>query len=398
MNGPVVSFDVSKGSSHMQGFLEQGKPLGKPTVISHDREGFAKINDIRKALRERTGKDPGAVYEHTGVYGDTLKAYLAEIGISQYPISPLESAKFRKAEIRPTKNDSRDCRTIADVFYSREISALREDSDAHVRLREMSRHYRFLLERKIEEKDRYIRCLDDVWPGFDRVLAPDSPKSLSVVAKLGHPSMVKSREQILRIISKDGKRAGPVSPEEIADRVVRYAASHVSGAPSGSYRVEETKEMAEDVKDLEERCEELMASMSGIASSLPEYGLLKTIPGLGDVTVTRIIAEIGDIGRYPTAKSLVAYCGLDPTVSQSGQMSGAHLNITKKGNSFLRATVYLAVVNMMKTDNGISRYVRKKKNSGLHYKAAVVAGANKLLRLIHAMLVKKKPYDDSLLA
>jgi transposase len=109
---------------------------------------------------------------------------------------------------------------------------------------------------------------------------------------------------------------------------------------------------------------------------------------VSDVTATRLIAEIGDINAYPKADSLIAYAGLDPAVMQSGQMTGEHMHITKKGNSHLRAILYLAVINMImsKAENMITRYVLKKKNSGLSYKAAVVAGCSKLLRLIHSML------------
>ncbi len=98
----------------------------------------------------------------------------------------------------------------------------------------------------------------------------------------------------------------------------------------------------------------------------------------------------------PKADSLIAYTGLDPAVMQSGQMTGKHMHITKKGNSHLRATLYVAVTNMImaKADNIITRYVLKKKNSGLSYKAAVIAGCSKLLRLIHAMLRNGVCYSD----
>ena len=135
---------------------------------------------------------------------------------------------------------------------------------------------------------------------------------------------------------------------------------------------------------------------SSITESLPEFALLKTIPGIADVTATRLIAEIGDINAYPKADSLIAYAGLDPAVMQSGQMTGEHMHITKKGNSHLRVTLYVAVINMImsKAENMITRYVLKKKNSGLSYKAAVIAGCSKLLRLIHAMLRNGVCYSE----
>jgi hypothetical protein len=56
----------------------------------------------------------------------------------------------------------------------------------------------------------------------------------------------------------------------------------------------------------------------------------------------------------------------------------------------------MAVINMImsKSENMITRYVLKKKNSGLSHKAAVIAGCSKLSRLIHAMLRNGTCYSD----
>jgi hypothetical protein len=49
---------------------------------------------------------------------------------------------------------------------------------------------------------------------------------------------------------------------------------------------------------------------------------------------------------------------------------------------------------MSKAENMITKYVLKKKNSGLPYKAAVIAGCSKLLRWIHAMLRNGVCYSE----
>ena len=191
-------------------------------------------------------------------------------------------------------------------------------------------------------------------------------------------------------------RRGRASTDELAEKIAAYAKTHVSGASPNSYKTEEVKLMSARVKGIIDESERVMDSMISIAESLLEFASLKTIPGIADVTAARLIAEIGDISAYPKADSLIAYAGLDPAVMQSGQMTGEHMHITKKGNPHLRATLYVAVTNMImsKAENMITRYVLKKKNSGLSYKAAVIAGCSKLLRLIHAMLRNGTCYSD----
>lgn len=273
------------------------------------------------------------------------------------------------------------------MYYLRPLREGRNDDEIHAALKDMGRFYHYLLEVKIVEKGRYRRCLDDVWPCFDKTIDPDSPKSLAIVSHYGHPSKIKSKEQAKNFLMKLPRR-GRASTDELAEKIAAYAKTHVSGASPDSYKTEEIKLMASRVKGIIDESERVMDSMVSTAESLPEFALLKTIPGIADVTAARLIAEIGDISAYPKADSLIAYAGLDPAVMQSGQMAGEHMHITKKGNSHLRATLYVAVINMImsKAENMITRYVLKKKNSGLSYKAAVIAGCSKLLRLIHAML------------
>jgi transposase len=49
-----------------------------------------------------------------------------------------------------------------------------------------------------------------------------------------------------------------------------------------------------------------------------------TIPGIDAVTPATLIAVIGDIQRFPTARHLVGYIGLHPTVRQSGTAPAHH--------------------------------------------------------------------------
>ena len=122
MDGPIISFDVSKNSSHMRGFIDVNKPIGKTIKINHDLDGFNSIKELARKIEERTNLKPAVVYEFTGVYALPLLSFFIEDDFKIYQISPLESAKMRKAEVRPVKNDSLDTNTIAKVYYTKELN------------------------------------------------------------------------------------------------------------------------------------------------------------------------------------------------------------------------------------------------------------------------------------
>lgn len=97
-----------------------------------------------------------------------------------------------------------------------------------------------------------------------------------------------------------------------------------------------------------------------MAKGLPNYELLLSVPGISDNLASRIIAELGDLGRFSRVRQITAYAGLDPNIYQSGQICGLHLKITKKGNKNLRCLLYLAIQNTLKSENKVSEFYHKK--------------------------------------
>jgi transposase len=81
---------------------------------------------------------------------------------------------------------------------------------------------------------------------------------------------------------------------------------------------------------LEER-ELLDREIAQIALDSPEIRRLMTIPGVDVVTAATMMAVIGDIARFPSARHLVGYVGLDARVRQSGSTQPRTGRISKEG-------------------------------------------------------------------
>lgn len=91
------------------------------------------------------------------------------------------------------------------------------------------------------------------------------------------------------------------------------------------------------------------------------------------------------------AKELTAYCGLNPSIKQSGKSVDIHGPISKVGNKYIRKNLYIAcssiitIVDRTKEENDIEIYYRKKRNEGKHHYASIIACTTKLLRKILAL-------------
>lgn len=387
MEIPIIACDVSKGRSHVRGFVGLANPFGPAFVVRHVKSDLRKLKELAKSLESSARRKPVFVFEYTGVYHEPIARYAESIGLELRAISPLESAKVRKSAIRPTKTDALDCVNIATVFYKRGLMPYPgHGGDAKA----LSRRKKAITARLVYEKIDYRRLLDLVWPCFDEVFAhADLPLPMAVVASFGHPSALRKRssKQIADVL--EHRRGTPHKTAlRIADKLKAYAADCVSGVPEGSEHIATIRSTIDRIVGLEKEMETTNGKLARILAKSPAFPLVKSIPGCGENLSLVITAELGDTSRFRSAKQLVAYCGLDPMIIQSGRSDGEHFSITRKGNGRLRSALFLLVGFMirMKLENQITSFYKAKRNGSLSHKGAVVAASRKLACCIYGML------------
>jgi transposase len=117
---------------------------------------------------------------------------------------------------------------------------------------------------------------------------------------------------------------------------------------------------------------------------------LMSIPGIGQFTAYLILAEIGEIERFGSAKKLCSYAGLVPSVNQSGQhMYFGH--ITKQGDVYLRFGLTESSHIAVRRDEYFKkRYQKLKATKGSG--KAIVAVARELLEIVYWVLKEKRHY------
>jgi transposase len=119
------------------------------------------------------------------------------------------------------------------------------------------------------------------------------------------------------------------------------------------------------------------------ARSDPRVQALQALPGIGPITAMTLVAEIGDIGRFPTARKLCAWAGLTPTVRNSDRKV-RHGHITKQGSPWVRFVLQEAAQRAKTRPPFASFYAKTAARRGTHI--ATVAVARKLLaRCFHVL-------------
>lgn len=79
----------------------------------------------------------------------------------------------------------------------------------------------------------------------------------------------------------------------------------------------------------------LDAQVRALGKDEPRVAVLTVLPGVGTLTALMILAEVGDIGRFSSARKLASWAGLTPTVRNSDR-TVRHGHISKQGSAWLR--------------------------------------------------------------
>ncbi len=124
---------------------------------------------------------------------------------------------------------------------------------------------------------------------------------------------------------------------------------------------------------------------------------LMTMPGVGVLVGTTIYAAVGDIGRFPDAKSLGAYAGLVPSVRNTGG-NNSFGSITKEGSSALRTLLVQSahtVMNACRSEGAkpLQAIGARVQTSRRRRKIAAVALARHILRIAFYILRDRTTYD-----
>ncbi len=126
-----------------------------------------------------------------------------------------------------------------------------------------------------------------------------------------------------------------------------------------------------------------------------EMELVTSIPGIGKDTAARLLALVGDFGRFECSRQLVSYLGLSPTLKQSGSSVHSRGHISRMGNKQARRALFQCAVSSVK-HNPVCRDVwLRMKAQNKPSKVVLIALANKLVRTAHTLIRTNTPYDPT---
>ena len=154
-------------------------------------------------------------------------------------------------------------------------------------------------------------------------------------------------------------------------------------------------ELGEELRRLDERVQMFDEQVAGIAARMPACKRLMTVPGIGVLTATALVAAVGDPSKFRNGREMAAWLGLVPRQRSTGGRTTL-LGISKRGDRYLRTLLIHGARSTLRfaakrTDrrNCWAAAVEERRGRNI----AAVALANRNARTVWALLSRESSFD-----
>ena len=257
-----------------------------------------------------------------------------------------------------------------------------------------SRQYDLYMKNVVALQNNLISLTDKTFPGVNELFSsPDRPdghqKWVDFVISFWHCDCVcrMSEKAFVERYQKWCKRKGyNFSQEKALDVYAGSCGQFTTLSKNGNTKLLITT-AAQQLLAAKMTIAALRAEMDRLARQLPEYDTVRAIYGVGDTTAAQLMAEIGDVRRFPRRSSIVGFAGVDPAVDQSGKHNAQSTPTTKRGSPHLRKTLFQIVSTYLKkapANEPVYQFLDKKRAEGKPFYVYMTAAQNKFLRIYYA--------------
>lgn len=383
-----VGVDISKFNHYASIISDTGEIIREPFSFSNNIQGFS---ELFNSLINFDKENIIIGFESTSIYGINFLNFFHKKGFKLTVINPIETSNFRRKKIRPSKTDKIDSLNIIKYLRDNNYTLFQEKDILSIELKHYSLFRKKQKQHLAKLKTNLVANLDIVFPEFYSIFPSGihGKASYSLLKETSTPIEISKMHlrkltNILSVNSKGRfKQSKAVQLRELAKNSIG------SSLVSLSFQI---KHLIQQIEFLQKQIEETESIISNLLKLVDSP--IKSIPGVSETNAANLLGLLPNIELFSSPDKLVAFCGLDPVVKQSGNFNATQTRMSKRGSKLLRYTLINVAWQLSLNNDVFSKYYALKRNQGKKHYNALGHLASKLVRIIFKLLKTNSIFDE----
>ena len=399
MHTLFVGIDVSKRHHDLAIVNAEQKLLAPVFRIAESRVGYEALRTrLARVMQHHPAEQIHFGMEATGDYWKNLFHFLKQ----QSPawiisvLHPVQTKRFAQAELRRAKTDPVNALDVARLLAEKRPRPYVERPLVFDAIKDVDRQIAAFTKQHTMTLNKLRIELAKVAPELERHMSTPVSRQMLVLlgsyptaAAIAHASIEELRA--LRYGSASSGWHLPLPFIQRMKALCENSIAHKNGLGSGLVVQALVKRLTHEQQALAE----LKVHLTALYGKVKEQrSVLTTIKGVTAEIAIALEAYIGDVHRFATAKKIVAYFGMNPTVYLSGASIRGASRLEKKGSGVVRRKLFLIVLNLIRLkQEPFHGYYARLVAAGKPKLVAIAATMRKLLVIIYAMLKTQQPFN-----
>lgn len=390
-----VGMDLHK-DTHTAVFVNCWNEKLDVIVIENKPSEFVKLAKKVDKAALRLNLLPIYGLENAYGYGRSLAVWLIEKGYTVKDVNPSLAYDQRKSAPMIKKNDEHDAYCVATVLIN-QLHTLPDakSEDNHWTLSQLVNRRDTLVKDGIRIKNGLHEQLTNAYPSYRKFFCEIDRKTAWYFWKT-YPSSGHLKGKTAEELKSELKAVSSNYTKGKAEMILEYVEK--DGNTIRDYQTSRDFITQSLVRCLEQQKEEIALIDCEIEKMLRYFDYkLTTIPGVSVATASKLIAEIGDIRRFPNADKLARYAGIAP-IKFSSAGKGKEQS-SKQGNRELHGLFYFLAVSMVTVPRTgkpnqpvFYSYYQRKISEGKTKSQALVCIMRRLVNIVYGMMKNKTEY------
>lgn len=392
MQSFFLGADVSKGYADFVILNEHKQRVVQNFQLDDTHRGHQRLLDIVNGfLKQHPGAALFAAVESTGGYENNwyhcLQQLHHRLDVSVARLNPLGVTHNSKAKLQRNRTDKLSACSVAEYLIAHPEKVTYQRRDPWAGLKKQWGFIKMLTKQSTQLRNQLESLLYTANPELIRYCKDGVPAwVLKLLVK--YPTAAQLARARVSALAKI-----PYVPEKRARELIASAKHSVASAtdPVSENLVQDTaRQILSQKQTIDAQTTAMLARCS-----IPQVALLKTFPGISDLSAVGLMLEIQSVDRFSSVKNLASFFGLHPVFKTSGDGQSG-FKMSKQGRKEPRRILFLTALTAIRCSPLIRDIFEEHLGRGKCKMDAIGVCMHKILRIIYGMLKHNTAFDPQI--